>query len=99
VPVIATGWSGHLDFLKEDFVSVDYTLSEIHDSRVDNKIFMKGTRWAAPHEADAKKKLRKFYEKSVMPKHRASEAAKRIRKDYSFSSICKMYDEKLASFI
>lgn len=99
VPVIATNWSGHLDFLKSDFIAVDYTLGEIHSSRVDNKIFMKGTKWANPSESDAKKKLRKFYEKSTMPRHKAQEAAKRIRQDYSFSSICKIYDEKLATFL
>jgi glycosyltransferase involved in cell wall biosynthesis len=99
LPVIATNWSGHLDFLKSDFIAVDYTLVEIHPSRVDNKIFMKGTKWANPSESDAKKKLRKFYEKSTMPRHKAQEAAKRIRHDYSFSSICKIYDEKLTPYI
>lgn len=99
LPVIATGWSGHLDFLKEDFISVDYTLGEIHASRVDNNIFMKGTKWANPSEADAKKRLRKFYEKSTMPRHKAQEAAKRIRQDYSFVSISKIYDEKLAPYM
>lgn len=99
IPIIATNWSGHLDFLKSDFIAVDYTLGEIHSSRIDNKIFMKGTKWANPSESDAKKKLRKFYEKSTMPRHKAQEAAKRIRHDYSFSSICKIYDEKLAQYI
>lgn len=99
LPVIATNWSGHLDFLKTDFIAVDYSLGEIHSSRVDNKIFMKGTKWANPSESDAKKRLRKFYEKSTMPRHRAQEAAKRIRHDYSFSSISKIYEEKLAPYL
>ncbi len=99
LPVIATGWSGHLDFLKEDFISVDYTLGEIHPSRVDNGIFMQGTKWAHPSETDAKKRLRKFYEKSTMPRHKAQEAAKRIRQDYSFTAISKIYDEKLAPYM
>lgn len=99
LPVIATNWSGHLDFLKSDFIAVDYTLGEIHPSRVDNKIFMKGTKWANPSETDAKRRMRKFYEKSTMPKHKAQEASKRIRKDYSFTSISKIYDEKLATYL
>lgn len=99
LPVIATGWSGHLDFLREDFISVEYTLIDIHSSRVDNKIFMQGTKWAMPVEADAKRRMRKFYEKSTMPRHKAGEAAKRIKSDYCFNSISKMYDERLASFL
>lgn len=99
LPVIATGWSGHLDFLRQDFVSIDYSLSEIHQSRIDNKIFMKGSKWAQPSEHDAKRRLRKFYEKSTMPSHRAQEASKRIRHDYNFTSISKIYDEKLADFV
>lgn len=99
LPVIATGWSGHLDFMKTDFVSVEYNLGEIHPSRVDNQIFMKGTKWAYPSEDDAKKRMRKFYEKSTMPRHKAQEASKRIRQDYSFGAVSKIYDEKLAPYL
>jgi hypothetical protein len=99
LPIIATGWSGHLDFLRDDFVSVDYTLIDIHPSRVDNKIFMQGTKWAMPVESDAKRRMRKFYEKSTMPRHKAVEASKRIKADYCFASISKIYDERLASFL
>lgn len=99
LPVIATGWSGHLDFLKSDFISVDYTLGEIHASRVDNKIFMKGANWAHPSEKDAKRRLRKFYESSIIPRNRALESAKRIQQDYSFSSISKIYEEKLSLYL
>ena len=99
LPVIATGWSGHLDFLKSDFISVDYTLGEIHASRVDNKIFIKGAKWAHPSEKDAKRRLRKFYESSIIPRNRAIESAKRIQQDYSFSSINKIYEEKLSLYL
>jgi glycosyltransferase involved in cell wall biosynthesis len=99
LPVIATGWSGHLDFLKSDFISVDYALGEIHASRVDNKIFIKGAKWAHPSEKDAKRRLRKFYESSIIPRNRAIESAKRIQQDYSFSSISKIYEEKLSLYL
>jgi glycosyltransferase involved in cell wall biosynthesis len=79
LPVIATGWSGYTDFLRnDDYISVDYDLVPIHKSRVDGKIFIEGSMWANPREPDAKKKLRKFYQKSTMPRHRASEVAKRF---------------------
>lgn len=100
LPVIATGWSGYTDFLREgDYIDVDYTIGPIHKSRVDNGVFMEGSRWAHPDERDAKKKLRKFYQKSTMPQHRAHEVAKRIRKDLSFESIAGMYDNALQEVI
>lgn len=100
LPVIATGWSGYTDFLKQgDYISVDYALGPIHKSRVDGGIFMEGSRWAHPDENDAKKKLRKFYQKSIMPKHRALEVAKRIQKDLSFEAVSGLYDAALRELI
>lgn len=95
LPVIATGWSGHLDYMGEDFISVDYSLVPVHKTRVDGKIFIEGSKWANPSEQDSKKKLRKFYHKSSMPKHRASSLMGRIRRDLSFASISNLYDSRL----
>lgn len=100
LPIIATNWSGHTDFLdEENFIPIDYTLANVHESRIDGKIFIPGSKWAMPSEADAKKKMRKFYQKSNTVKFKASEMSKRIRRDYSFSSISKIYDQKLAEHI
>ena len=47
LPVIATNWSGHLDFMSlGSFTKLPFKLTEIHETRVDNKIFMKETKWA-----------------------------------------------------
>ena len=100
LPVIATGWSGYTDFLREgDYISVDYTLGPIHKSRVDGGIFMDGSRWAHPDEKDAKKKLRKFFQKSTMPHHRAQEVAKRIKQDLSFEAVSTAYDAVLRGLL
>jgi len=100
LPIIATGWSGHTDFLDPNaYIPVEYSINEIHKSRVDGKIFIAGSKWASPLEADAKKKLRKFYEKPSMPRHRAAEMSKRIKREYNFESICKIYDKKLEGIV
>lgn len=96
LPVIATGWSGHLDFLKHGkFISVYYQLSEVHPSRIDGKIFVKGARWANPSEEDFKKRAAKFRESSATPKQWATELEQKIKENYSFEAICKAYDEAL----
>lgn len=90
LPVIATNWSGYTDFLKQgDFIPVDFTLAPIHKSRVDGKIFLEGSKWAQVDEASARKKMRKFYQRSSMPTHRAQEVAKRVRRDLSHEAVSK----------
>ena len=73
LPIIATDWSGHLDFLtapyqqngreknKKLFARVDYTLKEIPKSVVWKDILQEGSRWANPIEISAKKQMRKVY--------------------------------------
>ncbi len=94
LPVIATNWSGHLDFLnKGKFVKVGYSLQEIHKSRVDGRIFLPGMKWAEPVEKDVKERLRKFYEASKIPEKWANDLSLRLQKEYSQESICEMYNE------
>ena len=100
LPVIATGWSGHLDFLKHGkYVSVYYQLGEVHPSRVDGKIFVKGARWANPSEEDFKKRALKFRQSHSTPKQWATELQQVLLEKYSLSSVSKMYDEALKEFI
>jgi glycosyltransferase involved in cell wall biosynthesis len=100
LPVIATGWSGHLDFMKHTkFVSIDHKLTQIHPSRVDDKIFMKNSKWAEPIEEDFKKKITKFRNSSSTPREWATQGANKIHELYSHDAVSKIYDEKLSKFL
>jgi glycosyltransferase involved in cell wall biosynthesis len=100
LPVIATNWSGHLDFLnKGKFVAIQYQLGDIHQTRVDNHIFVKGARWANPSEDDFKRKITKFYDSSATPKEWAKDLQKTIKNEFSFKGICSYYDEALKDII
>jgi glycosyltransferase involved in cell wall biosynthesis len=93
LPVIATGWSGHIDFMSlGKYISLDYKLSEIPQSRVDYNIFVSGSKWAEVNEDDFRKKVRKFYQNPANPITWADNLSKKIREKYSFSSISKLYD-------
>lgn len=96
LPVIATNWSGHLDFMsKGKFIGIDYRLDAVHPTRIDNEIFMQNSKWANPSEDDFKKKIIKFRAASSIPKEWAQELSQKILKDYSFDAISKAYDEEL----
>lgn len=94
LPVIATGWSGHMDFLSLGrFIDVDYKLTEIHHTRVDNKIFMRGSKWAIADEQDFKKKIVKFRNGSSVPKEWAKDLQDKIVKEFSIERISEMYNK------
>jgi len=96
LPVIATDWSGHLDFLNLGrFIPVSYTLSDLPDRHIDNQIFMKSSRWAEPSERDFKKKIKKFRKSSTIPKEWSKNLSVEIRDKFSFEKICSHYDRVL----
>ena len=87
LPVIATNWSGHLDFLqingKNKFVPVDFTLQPIPQSAVWENVMDAGTNWAVPVEADAKMKMAKVVLSYAKPKEWAMELAAHINKTFT----------------
>ena len=100
LPVIATNWSGHLDFMKHvKFISIDYALTQVHPSRVDDKIFMRNSKWAEPLEADFKKKITKFRNGHSVPKEWAVEGANKILELYNHDSVTQVYEEKLSEYL
>jgi hypothetical protein len=96
LPVLATGWSAHTEYLGlGKYIKFDYKLDSIHASRVDNQIFMEGAKWATPLEQDVKHRLKKFYEEPELPTQWAKELKGKIQQNYSFFEISKKYDEVL----
>lgn len=93
LPVIATNWSGHLDFLsKGKFISVDHKLTPVHQSKIDGNIFMPGSKWADPLEDDFKKKVKKFIDSQTTPREWAESLAANLVKEYSQESINGLLD-------
>jgi glycosyltransferase involved in cell wall biosynthesis len=92
MPVIATNWSGHLDFLKE-FVKIDYSLKSIPDSKADGRIFEKNTFWAEPSLDDFKKKSKDFVSRYSYHKSVAKKQSKKIRSNLSQSAFNKKMNE------
>jgi len=96
LPVIATDWSAHTEFLnKGKWIKVDYSLVEIDKSRVDQNVWMPGTRWAMPKEEDAKRKLKRFVSSPSLPREWSAELKTTLTSAYSFESIAKVYETTL----
>jgi len=94
LPVIATNWSGHTDFLSHGkFIQISYALKQVHQTRVDKKIFMPHAKWAEASEDDFKKKVLKFRNGHAVPKEWALELSSVIKEKYSSKTIESHYDE------
>jgi len=67
LPVIATGWSGQLDFLvdeqgEEHFYNVAFDLLPVQDEVVWDGVLIKESMWAYAREQSAKEKMRQCYD-------------------------------------
>lgn len=100
VPVIATGWSAHTEFLgRGKYIKVDSTLGPIPPSRADGQIWMPGSNWAMPNEADFKKRALRFYESATIPRQWAKDLKETLHKEYSFAAISNAYDAVLGAIV
>jgi glycosyltransferase involved in cell wall biosynthesis len=96
LPVMATGWSAHTEYLgKGKYVKFDYRLEQIHQSRVDNQIWMPEAKWANVKEDDFKHRVKKFVESSSVPRQWATELKEVLQKQYSFEAISEQYTAAL----
>ncbi len=106
LPVIATDWSGHLDFLymsqkqkngklknKHMFSKISYTLAPINPEAVWDGVLMKESMWAYPEEGSVKMALEDMYKDHGRFKKRAKTLQKWILKEFSQDKIYNQYVE------
>ncbi len=76
-PVIATGYSGNLDFMNsENSLLVDYAMTELEE---DSGPYERGTHWAAPDVEHAATLMRWVYENREASRALGQRAAASIR--------------------
>ncbi len=96
LPVMATNWSGHLDFLhmpdgRRKFVPVEYELKDIPDAVVWNGVLDKGTRWANPKEESAKSLMKKLFLSIDKPNEWARDLAASLSKTFDEETVGKHF--------
>ena len=100
LPVIATNWSAHTEFLNNDmWLKLDYDLVDIHKDRMDNNIFVDGSQWANVKEEDFKKKIKRFYDKPFLPKKWANDLSVKLKENYNWRSVRAQYDSVFAGIL
>ena len=98
-PVIASGWSGHIDFLdKEAAILVGGELKQIHASAVVPNMLIADSQWFAPNDGQAGYALKEVFEnyKKYFPlaKKQASISKNKFSLDKMTETLGKILDEK-----
>ena len=93
-PVIASNWSGHLDFLAEGAVLLDGKLEDVHES-AQNQFLIKGSKWFYVNYNDGLKKFKDIYSNYDKYKKEAAKLGKRNTEKFGLSSMGKLFDEIL----
>lgn len=101
LPIIATDWSGHLDFLTKDgkklFVPVAYDLAQIPVECVWEGVMEAGSSWANPREQDTVAKMKKMVVSSDTPRKWAQELAEHVAGRYDSKRTGKEFVELVAN--
>lgn len=93
-PVIATYWSGNVDFMnQENSMPVHYTLVELNE---DIGPYQKGQLWAEPDIGDAAEKMSSMVENKELRKRLADAAARDVRAMLSPGRIAELISARTA---
>ncbi len=100
LPVIATNWSAHTEFLNHGkWLNVNYKLNKIPDSRVDQNVWMQNSFWADFDEKHFSERISKFYKGSSIPQDWSTKLGVKIREKYSQKAINSLYSNFLEKLL
>ena len=99
-PVIASGWSGHLDFLDKDgALLVGGELKNVHESAAWENVLMKESQWFAADPQQAVNAMAAAFLNYSEFKNNAYSLADRNRKKFSYESIQQKTWELLDKYV
>lgn len=101
LPVLATGWSGHLQFLREKhgFIPFEFSLKEIPECQVWQGVIEKHTKWAEVNPEDVQKKIRKFVNSPTIIRDAARKNVKYLDENFSREALLKSWQKLFSDLI
>ena len=94
LPVLATNWSAHTEFLNlGSWKKVRGTIDPIPQRKIDGMIFVQGAKWANPDIESTRTALLEFEKDIKIATDEAESLKNKVRKKYSFESISQRYDK------
>ena len=96
-PVIVSGWSGHLDFLKNGAVLLEGELKEVHESAAD-QFLLKEAKWFNVNISKALVKIKDVYKNYDKYKIEASKLGKQNKQNFSLEKMTQLFDTILNQY-
>jgi glycosyltransferase involved in cell wall biosynthesis len=99
-PIIASGWSGHIDFLDNQFTKqIGGTLNNVHPSAAVDKMILRESQWFRPDDALVGKALKDVFEDYKAYKELAKRQGHRSRTQFSYEKMRETVDTILTQYI
>lgn len=94
-PVIATNWSGNVDFMDaENSLPIDYELVPVAEGQYPGDV---RERWAEPDVAHAARAMRRLVRDRQLGDRLGARARSRLESDYNFERVGKLMADRLAT--
>ena len=95
-PIIATNWSGHLDFLNSEFTTlINGEVKQVHSSAVVENIILPESGWFAPNLYEFMHYLKDMFEDYKSYKEKAVRQAYKSKTEFNYE----MMESKLHNFL
>ena len=99
-PVIASGWSGQLDFLNKDFsVLLPGTLTPVHPSAQSANLILPESMWFTPDYGAASKVLEDVYKNYKKYEEKAKRQGHKIKTEFSYDNMVLFLSTYLAKYV
>lgn len=98
-PIITTGWSGQLDYLNPEFVTLlGGELTPVHPSAA-NQFLLKEAKWFTPDNGQVGQYLKDVFENYKKYQEKAVRQAYRSKTEFSYEKMKELIDERLTALI
>ena len=99
-PIIASGWSGHMDFLNRDYVRfVRGELDKVHSSAVVKNLILAESSWFRPNDLDVARAYKEVIKKYKKHLQLAKRQASNIRRNFSYEKMLETLDNLLSQYV
>jgi hypothetical protein len=90
-PIIVSGWSGHLDFLKSGAILLEGELKNVHDSAAD-QFLLKDSQWFNVNISKALMSIKDVYKNYDKYKSAAFQLGKQNKQNFGLEKMTKLFD-------
>ena len=99
-PIIASAWSGHVDFLDREFVSyVGGNLTNVHPSAAIDKMILRESQWFSADPIQVGRALKEVYDDYDKWKTKAKRQGHKSRTQFTYENMRDTLDKLLTQYI